>query len=80
MTWYHRSGRAWHYALPDAGRFVCGSFFLGTQWDESVHIPERGHAICLRCERLMMHALAGAMSYKGQSERKVRGMVAGRNR
>lgn len=80
MTWLHRPGRQWHYALPGANRFVCGSFFLGVQWDESNTVPDRGHSICIRCERLLSHAFAGALPYKGQSHRKVRGKIMGAHR
>lgn len=71
MTWIHRAGRQWHYALPESARFLCGSFYISGNWVETASIPERGHAICRKCERRMMHAYAGAMGYKGQSERKV---------
>jgi len=80
MTWRHRPGRVWHYALPAADRFVCGSFFLGVHWEESPTIPGRGKAVCVRCERLMLHALSGALNYKGQSQRKIRGEFVGRQR
>jgi hypothetical protein len=74
----HRTGRQWHYALPDAERFVCGTYYKRSRWDEQTMIPERGHSICIRCERLMMHGLSGALAYKGQSQRKVRGRFVGR--
>ncbi len=70
MTWMHKSGRAWHYAVPGSVRFACGSFYLMGNWEESTAIPARGLAICRRCERLMLHAVSNAMSYRGQSQRR----------
>lgn len=80
MSWFHKPGRQWHYALPGFERFICGSFFVSGAWETSLVIPDRGFAICVRCERLMLHAVSGALSYKGQSGRKVRGRFAGANR
>jgi hypothetical protein len=80
VTWRHRPSRQWHYALPGSDRFACGSFYLGQHWEESETIPARGNAICVRCERLMLHVYADALSYKGQSGRKVRGKIPGASR
>jgi len=66
MSWERKPNRHWHYRVPGAAKMACGAVVTR---DVQVRqaVPPVGTIICKGCERLYLHADAGALGYKGKA-------------